>query len=193
MNVKELLKSRSPVTVSWIMTNISNYSSNFDESTSVHHIIQSIWLSFVFVLGTIGNLLVFSVILQKRRIINVANLFNLNLAVGDLTRIFVFIPVYLVYSSYDEWPLGLVGCKVISMIVQSSMTVSIVTLMFMSMERYQAVIKPLKKQVSEKLTLCVADDHFLQSDKGGGIDFPNPFGFRSYKKFLHLILTFMVA
>ena len=136
------------------MASISNYSTNFDESTSspVDHIIRSIWLSLVFVFGTVGNLLLFAVILRKGRIANVTNLFNLSLAIADLIRIFVFIPVYLAYSGYDEWPpgLGLAGCKAIFMIVQSSMTVSIVTLMFMSMERYQAVVKPLKKQVSKK-------------------------------------------
>ncbi|KAL9968562.1 hypothetical protein ACROYT_G020670 [Oculina patagonica] len=134
------------------MTNSSN-SSVFDDATSVHHIVRSIWLSFVFVFGTVGNLLLFAVILRKGRIANVTNLFNLNLAVGDLIRIFFFIPVYLVYSAYGEWPpgLGLVGCKVLFMLLQSSLTVSIVTLMFMSMERYQAVVHPLKKQMTIRL------------------------------------------
>ena len=128
-------------------------SSDFEDTVLGLHILRSTWLSFVFVFGTIGNLLLFSVILRKGRVVNVTNLFNLNLAVGDLIRIFVFVPVYLVYSTYDEWPpaLGLVGCKAIFMIVQSSLTVSIVTLMFMSMERYQAVVHPLKKQVCTKM------------------------------------------
>jgi len=134
------------------MTNSSNYSSDFEEDTSVHHILRSILLSFVFVFGTVGNILLFAVILRKGRITNVTNLFNLNLAVGDLIRIFVFIPVYIAHFEYHEFPpeLGLIGCKYVFMIVQSSLTVSIVTLMFMSMERYQAVVKPLKKQASEK-------------------------------------------
>ena len=128
--------------------NGSSYSPDYGP-TSVDHIIRAIWLSFVFVFGTVGNLLLFAVILRRGRITNVTNLFNLNLAVADLIRIFVFIPVYLVYSAYDEWPpgMGLVGCKSIFMIVQSSLTVSILTLMFMSMERHQAVVHPLKKQV----------------------------------------------
>lgn len=128
-------------------------SSHFDDE--VQHVTTFIWLSFVFVFGTAGNLLLFAAILRKGRITNVTNLFNLNLAVGDLIRIFVFIPVYLAHFEYHEFPpeLGLVGCKVVFMIVQSSLTVSIITLMFMSMERYQAVVKPLKKQVSEKTWL----------------------------------------
>ena len=130
------------------MENSSN-SSFFDDTNSVQHIVRSTWLSFVFVFGTVGNLLLFAVVLRKGRIANVTNLFNLSLAIADLIRIFVFIPVYLAYSAYDKWPpgLGLAGCKAIFMIVQSSLTVSIVTLMFMSMERYQAVVHPLKKQV----------------------------------------------
>ena len=118
----------------------------------VQHITTFIWLSFVFVFGAAGNLLLFAAILRKGRITNVTNLFNLNLAVGDLIRIFVFIPVYLAHFEYHEFPpeLGLIGCKCVFMIVQSSLTVSIVTLMFMSMERYQAVVTPLKKQVSGK-------------------------------------------
>jgi len=133
------------------MSNSKNSPHSEDE---VQHIATSIWLSFVFVFGALGNLLLFAAILRKGRITNVTNLFNLNLAVGDLIRIFVFIPVYLAHFEYHEFPpeLGLIGCKVLFMIVQSSLTVSIVTLMFMSIERYQAVVKPLKKQVSKKKT-----------------------------------------
>ena len=132
------------------MANSTNYSSDFEEDTSVHHILRSILLSFVFVFGTVGNILLFAVILRKGRITNVTNLFNLNLAVGDFIRIFVFIPVYLLYSAQNEWPpgLGYAGCKTVFMVVQSSLTVSMVTLMFMSIERHQAVVKPLKKQVT---------------------------------------------
>lgn len=132
------------------MANSTNYSSDFEEDTSVHHILRSILLSFVFVFGTVGNILLFAVILRKGRITNVTNLFNLNLAVGDFIRIFVFIPVYLLYSAQNEWPpgLGYAGCKTVFMVVQSSLTVSMVTMMFMSIERHQAVVKPLKKQVT---------------------------------------------
>ena len=131
------------------MSNSRN-SSHFEDK--VQHIATSIWLSFVFVFGTIGNLLLFAAILRKGRITNVTNLFNLNMAVGDLIRIFLFIPVYLAHFENHEFPpeLGLIGCKILFMIVQSSLTVSILTLMFMSMDRYQAVVNPLKKQVIKK-------------------------------------------
>ena len=144
------------------MTNSSNYSSDFEEDTSVHHILRSILLSFVFVFGTVGNILLFAVILRKGRITNVTNLFNVNLAVGDLIRIFVFIPVYLLYSAQNEWPprLGYGGCKILFMVVQSSLTVSIVTLMFMSIERYQAVVNPLKKQVIRKQKFNISSAAF---------------------------------
>lgn len=119
-------------------------------NSSTGHIIRVTWLSNVFVFGALGNLLLLTVILRKGRIANVANLFNLNLAVGDVLRIIVFVPVYLDYSSQGEWPklLGSAGCKGIFMIVQSSLTVSIITLMLMSLERFQAVVHPLKKQVN---------------------------------------------
>lgn len=119
-------------------------------NSSTGHIIRVTWLSNVFVFGALGNLLLFAVILRKGRIANVANLFNLNLAVGDVLRIIVFVPVYLDYSSQGEWPrlLGSAGCKGIFMIVQSSLTVSIITLMLMSLDRFQAVVHPLKKQMT---------------------------------------------
>lgn len=136
----------------WNETNISsrNHSPNLGER-SADHIIRSIWLSVVFAFGTVGNVLLFSVILRKGRITNVTNLFNLNLAIADLVRIFLFIPVYLFYSAYDSWPveLGLAGCKSVFLILQNSLTVSILTLLFMSIERFRAVVHPLKKQVSK--------------------------------------------
>lgn len=168
MNVS---RSQKRVALPLNMINGSNCSLNFDEAASVHHILRSIWLSFVFVFGTIGNILLFAVILRKGRITNVTNLFNLNLAVGDLIRIFVFIPVYLLYSARSEWPPGLdfVGCKAVFMVVQSSLTVAIVTLMFMSIERYQAVVKPLKKQVTTKKSFALRQ---LLSKRYGKICWP---------------------
>lgn len=139
-------------------TGITN-STSFSPA-AVDHIITSIWLSVVLVFGTVGNLLLFAVILRKGRITNVTNLFNLNLAIADLIRIFLFIPVYLLYSAHDEWPpgMGLVGCKTVFTIVQNSLTASILTLMFMSMERHRAVVHPLKKQVSKHRNISQGGD-----------------------------------
>ena len=139
----------------WNGTDLTNSSRNSPHfvGASADHIIRAIWLSFVFVFGTLGNILLFAVILRRGKITNVTNLFNLNLAVADFIRIFLFIPVYLNYSAHDEWPLslGLAGCKLVFMIVQSSVTTSILTLLFMGMERFRAVVHPLKKQVC---TIC---------------------------------------
>ena len=140
-------------------TNSTSFSPDLGPAT-VDHILTSIWLSVVLVFGTMGNLLLFAVILRKGRITNVTNLFNLNLAIADLIRIFLFIPVYLLYSAHDEWPpgMGVVGCKTVFMIVQNSLTTSILTLMFMSMERHRAVVHPLKKQVSKHRNISHGGD-----------------------------------
>lgn len=127
-------------------TNSRNFS-RLNSQENPDHLIRVIWLSTVLVFGTLGNFLLLAVLFRRGRITHVANLFNLNLAIADLIRIFVFIPTYLVYSSYDEWPhrLGLAGCRSVYIVVESTMTVSIHTLFFMSMERHKAVVHPLKK------------------------------------------------
>ena len=137
-------------------TNSRNFS-RLNSQENPDHLIRVIWLSTVLVFGTLGNFLLLAVLFRRGRITHVANLFNLNLAIADLIRIFVFIPTYLVYSSYDEWPhrLGLAGCRSVYIVVESTMTVSIHTLFFMSMERHKAVVHPLKKLVRTRP--CVYD------------------------------------
>ena len=145
--------------------NSSDYAQDLRHTTTVDHIIRVVWLSVVFAFGTVGNLLLFAVVLRKGRITNVTNLFNMNLAIADLIRIFVFIPVYLIYSSHNEWPqqLSLPGCKAVFMVVQHSLTVSILTLMFMSMERHRAVVHPLKKQVRNGRQTNSAEENIINN------------------------------
>ncbi|XP_048578054.1 prolactin-releasing peptide receptor [Nematostella vectensis] len=57
-------------------------------------------------LSAIGNLLLVSVIVTKKRFHNVTNIYNLNLSASDLLKVLVYVPVYLVYASKMTWPLG---------------------------------------------------------------------------------------
>ena len=117
------------------------------------HVLRVLWFSVVFVFGCLGNFLLLAVILRKGGASNVTNLFNLNLLITDLTRIFLLVPTYLAYTGHREWPstLGLAGCKAIFFVIQFSVIVSVQTLFFSSLERHRAVVHPLKEKVTTLL------------------------------------------
>jgi len=92
------------------------------------------------VLTLIGNVVVIITIvscaeLRKKRV----NIFILNLAVGDLIVCFVAMPRYLLLrgASFGQWKLGTVACKISAYAHVVSVSVTILLLTVISIERYQ--------------------------------------------------------
>ncbi|CAF3003814.1 unnamed protein product [Rotaria sp. Silwood2] len=113
----------------------------------------------VFIVGTIGNLLVIIVIQRNRSMRTVTNMFIMNLAAADLLVLVFCLPATVIQDVTKTWFFGLVLCKFVNYIQNMSISVSVLTLMAISVERYQAIVYPLKfsgtKQRARILILSV--------------------------------------
>ncbi|CAF1107044.1 unnamed protein product [Rotaria sordida] len=113
----------------------------------------------VFIVGTIGNLLVIIVIQRNRSMRTVTNMFIMNLAAADLLVLVFCLPATAVQDVTKTWFFGLILCKFVNYIQNMSISVSVLTLMAISVERYQAIVYPLKftgtKQRARILILSV--------------------------------------
>ncbi|CAF1097239.1 unnamed protein product [Rotaria magnacalcarata] len=113
----------------------------------------------VFIVGTIGNLLVIIVIQRNRSMRTVTNIFIMNLAAADLLVLVFCLPATAIQDVTKTWFFGLVLCKFVNYIQNMSISVSVLTLMAISVERYQAIVHPLKftgtKQRARILILSV--------------------------------------
>ncbi|XP_056239267.1 type-2 angiotensin II receptor-like [Seriola aureovittata] len=103
--------------------------------------------SIICVLGTVVNALAVSVLAHagtSRR--TVANTFMLNLCVSDLLFL-LSLPLWAVYYSRGySWPFGRVACKICGLLHNLNLYASIFFITSMSMDRYLAIVHPLRSQ-----------------------------------------------
>lgn len=103
--------------------------------------------SLICVLGIVGNTLAVWVLGQasaSRR--TVANTFMLNLCVSDLLFL-LSLPLWAVYYSRGySWPFGSAACKICGALHNLNLYASIFFITCMSMDRYLAIVHPLRSQ-----------------------------------------------
>ena len=139
-------------------TFISNRSSLFNEtssnrsgeeqeqSTPIAAVSLLILISF---LGAIGNLLVLKAIFSlKRRKLHEYLL--LNLAATDAGTCLVSIPLDITEQLIGRFPYGAALCRVIYPIQSVLVYASVLTLLFMSAERYRLIVTPMKPRIQFK-------------------------------------------
>ncbi|KAL0832663.1 hypothetical protein ABMA28_000854 [Loxostege sticticalis] len=113
--------------------------------------------SAVFIVALLGNGLVCFVVHTTPRMKTVTNFFIVNLAVGDILMTlfcvpFSFVPMLVL----RYWPFGEVMCKVVNYSQAVSVFVSAYTLLAISIDRYMAIMHPLKPRLGRaaaKLTV----------------------------------------
>lgn len=115
-------------------------------SLPMNTIIPAIF-SVICTLGTVANALAVCVLAHgsaSRR--TVANTFMLNLCVSDLLFL-LSLPFWAVYYSLGyHWPFGRMACKICGSLLNLNLYASIFFITSMSMDRYLAIVRPLRSQ-----------------------------------------------
>ncbi|XP_077259853.1 orexin receptor type 2 [Temnothorax americanus] len=138
-------------------TNVTNCTNDYcipDEDyieLMVQHIFPkfSYWVliamhSIVFVVGLIGNALVCMAVYRNHSMRNVTNYFIVNLAVADLLVLLICLPPSVLWDVTETWFLGLKLCKAVPYLQTVSVSISILTLTFISIDRWYAICFPLR-------------------------------------------------
>ncbi|XP_060833731.1 orexin receptor type 2-like [Rhopalosiphum padi] len=100
--------------------------------------------SMVFVVGLIGNALVCVAVYRNRTMRTVTNYFIVNLAVADFLVILICLPPTVVWDVTETWFMGTLACKMVLYFQTVSVTVSVMTLTSISIDRWYAICHPLK-------------------------------------------------
>ncbi|ELU04735.1 hypothetical protein CAPTEDRAFT_22840, partial [Capitella teleta] len=95
-------------------------------------------------LGFVGNLLVIVSIFRYKRMRTVTNTFLTSLASADLLLVIMCIPVKLAKWYSFTWTFGMFLCKVVHYLQSVTVACSILTLTAISLERYYAILHPMK-------------------------------------------------
>ena len=107
----------------------------------------------VFVVGVTGNSLVLLTVTSKR-MRSVRNMLIGNLAVADLITLVVCLPLSVV-TLFVSWPFGTFVCRYIFPVTDVVVSVSILTLCVITMDRFRAIVYPFAKKMTLKITLMV--------------------------------------
>ncbi|NXU52294.1 AGTR2 protein, partial [Turnix velox] len=111
--------------------------------------------SVVFALGLVGNSVVVVVLCRYSVLKTVANIYIFNLVVADLLCL-TTLPFWAAYYArgYD-WLFGSLMCKVSSSVLCLNMFASIFFIMCMSVDRYHAIVHPIRSQRRTTRQACL--------------------------------------
>ncbi|CAL4062341.1 unnamed protein product, partial [Meganyctiphanes norvegica] len=109
-------------------------------------VVSTCFCSVVLIVGVFGNILVPVVILKNRDMRNSTNYFLMNLSLADLLVLLVCLPAALVelHSPPQIWVLGKAMCLIVPFLEAAVTNASVLSLVFISVERYQVICRPLQ-------------------------------------------------
>lgn len=144
---------------------VSNFSSSLSNSSSsirrtlkcdildaslAVQIAQFVALSLTLLISLAGNILILLTLIKRQELRKTMNCFILNMAVSDLLYPLSIIPVRLIeiVTNSRHWHItgtaGLIFCKTIRYMEHLSISVSVQSLMWIALDRFMAVVLPLK-------------------------------------------------
>ncbi|XP_043212237.1 RYamide receptor-like [Amphibalanus amphitrite] len=105
----------------------------------------------IMIVSLVGNTLVCYIVLSSARMRTVTNYLITNMAVGDLLMTLLCVP--FTFSSVlllQHWPFGATMCWLVSFTQAVSVFVSAFSLIAISVDRYRAIIYPLRPRVTRQ-------------------------------------------
>ncbi|XP_078374362.1 QRFP-like peptide receptor [Oculina patagonica] len=109
--------------------------------------------SMILMFSLFGNALIIVIVYKRKELKKTTNYFIVNMAVSDFVYPLTIIPIRLaqIVSSSMQWPIGgligLILCKVINFLRHTSFAVSTGSLVCIALDRFLAVVFPMKVQL----------------------------------------------
>ncbi|EMP42625.1 uracil nucleotide/cysteinyl leukotriene receptor [Chelonia mydas] len=114
------------------------------KETHTENILFATFYLLDFILAFVGNTLALWLFIRDQKSGTPANIFLMHLAVADLFFVLV-LPTRLVYHfSGNHWPFGEIPCRLIGFLFYLNMYASIYFLMCISVDRFLAIVHPVK-------------------------------------------------
>uniref|UniRef100_A0A8D0GXH5 Substance-P receptor n=1 Tax=Sphenodon punctatus TaxID=8508 RepID=A0A8D0GXH5_SPHPU len=141
------------------------HNGSFNESDA-NQFIQPAWqialwavaYSLIVIVSVVGNIVVMWIILAHKRMRTVTNYFLVNLAFAEASMAAFNTVVNFTYAIHNEWYYGLTYCRFHNFFPIAAVFASIYSMTAIALDRYMAIIHPLKPRLSAtstKIVICV--------------------------------------
>uniref|UniRef100_T1IKZ7 G-protein coupled receptors family 1 profile domain-containing protein n=1 Tax=Strigamia maritima TaxID=126957 RepID=T1IKZ7_STRMM len=131
----------------------------YDENQFVQAVWQQVLWTLAFTIIVLvaagGNIVVIWVVLEDRRMRTVTNYFLVNLSVADVMVSTANVIFNFIYMLNTDWPFGHALCKITNFSSVLSIAASVFTLVAISVDRYIAIMSPLKPRMSRMTTITI--------------------------------------
>ncbi|XP_066996206.2 tachykinin-like peptides receptor 99D [Anabrus simplex] len=118
-------------------------------------LIWTILFAGMVIVASGGNLIVIWIVMAHKRMRTVTNYFLVNLSVADAMVSTLNVTFNYTYMLNSDWPFGKTYCKITQFVAVLSICASVFTLMAISIDRYMAIISPLRPRMGRRTTLIV--------------------------------------
>lgn len=127
---------------------------NIDESnenSALFETIVYIMYISIFIFALLGNGFITYIVFSSPRMKTVTNYFIVNLAVGDILLTLFCVPFsFFSILILQYWPYGSVLCHLVNYCQAVSVLVSAYTLVAISVDRYSAILWPLRPRITKR-------------------------------------------
>uniref|UniRef100_H2ULF9 Neuropeptide Y receptor Y4 n=1 Tax=Takifugu rubripes TaxID=31033 RepID=H2ULF9_TAKRU len=101
-----------------------------------------LWYGITMILGLLGNIGLICIITRRKEKPNVTSIFICNLSFSDILVCVFCLPFTVIYTIMDHWVFGSLLCRLVPFIQCVSVTVSVLSLVFIALERHQLIVNP---------------------------------------------------
>lgn len=112
--------------------------------------------SIIILLSVCGNSIVCYIVFSSKRMRTVMNFFIVSLALSDILMAVICIPfTFIANLVINSWPFGYMLCPVVTFLQVVTVFMSSFTLVAISLDRYSAIVHPLKPKMTKQQAFIV--------------------------------------
>ena len=128
----------------------------YQKPSTAQTVVKFFFYTAIFAVSSFGNMVLCFVVWRRQRLQTVMNYFLVNLATADLAFTIICIPFDLyVQERGFIWPFGEGMCKLLYPLQTMTLYASVLTLCAISFSRYRAIVRPMKKQLTIRVSKCL--------------------------------------
>ncbi|EDW67503.1 allatostatin-A receptor [Drosophila virilis] len=144
------LESQLELTTASSNLDNSTLSSFYAEAEAIRATVRWVvpfFFGIIAISGFFGNLLVILVVLLNKNMHSTTNLLIVNLAAADLLFVIFCVPFTAIDYVTQHWPFGKMWCRSVQYLIVVTAYASIYTLVLMSIDRFLAVVHPIRSRM----------------------------------------------